>query len=77
MPTRVRRAREAEQIVDLAGAAERVSYSAEYLRKLMTTADPPPLFKRRIVTPSGARWQWHARVADLDAWAAARDDIAS
>lgn len=58
-----------DRIVDLVEAGARVSYSPEYLRKLVATTNPPPLFKRR--------GQWHAWLSDLDEWAAARDGVLS
>lgn len=66
-----------DEIVDLAEAADRVNYSAEYLRKLRATSNPPPLFFLRVSTPSGSRWMLHAKVSELLAWAAARDGVAS
>lgn len=66
-----------DRIVDLAEAADRVNYSAEYLRKLRATTNPPPLFFLRVSTPSGARWMLHAKLSELLAWAAARDGVAS
>lgn len=79
MPTRTRAKTRAssDRIVDLDEAGARVNYSPQYLRKLLVTSDPPPLFKRRVSTPSGARWTWHAKLSELDAWAAARDGVAS
>ena len=68
MPTRERlqRAREADEIIDLNEAGERVNYSPSYLRTLMWRSDnPPPLFKYR--------GRWHARVGELEAWLAARE----
>lgn len=71
MPTKERlRARaEAEQLLDLRSAAERAGYASESLRKMIWSKTPPPLFKYR--------GRWHARAAELDAWIAERDGLAS
>ena len=71
MPTRDRlEARAAaEEELDLHEAAARAGYASESLRKMMWTANPPPLFKRR--------GRWHARAGELAAWIAERDGMAS
>lgn len=51
--------------IDLRIAGPRAGYAAEYLRKLMWSDDPPPLYKRR--------GRWYARQSELDAWARRRD----
>lgn len=77
MPTRTRRGRSApaDRIIDLAEAGPRVGYAPEYLRKLLRSSNPPPLFKRR---DAAGRWKYHARTSELDAWVAARaEEVAS
>jgi hypothetical protein len=59
------RAFEPDAILDLNEAGARVNSSPQYLRKLMLTPDPPPMFKKR--------GRWYARVDDLDAWITRRD----
>jgi hypothetical protein len=54
-----------DPILDLHDAGPRAGYASDYLRKLMWSADPPPLFKRR--------GKWVARQSELDAWIARRD----
>jgi hypothetical protein len=71
MPTRQRPKPRAprDAIVDLDDAAARAGYARETLRKMMWTADPPPLFKYH--------GRWHARLSELDAWLTRRDGEAS
>lgn len=71
MPTKERaRARaDADALLDLHEAANRVNYAPESLRKMMWGPNPPPLFK--------LRGRWRARAGDLDAWLAERDAVAS
>ena len=63
-----------DRFIDLAEAGARVGYSPEYLRKMR---NPPPMRKRRVSTPTGARWLWFVEVSALDEWAARRDQEAA
>lgn len=72
MPTKQRlQARaDTDQWLNLHEAAARANYASEYLRQLMwRSPKPPPLEKYR--------GKWRVRPADLDAWLAERDGIAS
>lgn len=73
MPTRQRPQKRAPEdpILELSEAASlpTVAYSHEYLRKLMWSPNPPPLFKHR--------GRWHARKSEIERWAAERDQAAA